>query len=185
MQDPLYLKMWLRGYSAIALPVYFRKLAATVPLSRLEPYARLRIVPISWSEPPLLEEDFEADRGLEELSSVVQEHLHGDSVYQVETRWDLWRWEEGEWRLKPSRLVLELFGELFDTESGEHVRVDFGPESLYLPESRSDQLRPVQSNIRSLLHLARDIEGALPVERRLLWSESDENFVDRLTSLLD
>lgn len=185
MRDPLFLTIWLQGYSSLALPVYFRKLAAALPMSRLEPYARFRIVPVSWGEPAVLEEDFEADQGLAELSTIVQEHLHEDCAYQVETRWDLLLWAEGEWQLKPSPLVFELYGDTFESESGEHVRIDLGPESLYLPESRSDNLRPVQSNIRSLLHLAADIEHALPVERRLLWSESDENFVERLTALLD
>jgi hypothetical protein len=43
----------------------------------------------------------------------------------------------------------------------------------------------VQSNIRSILHLADDLEEALTVERRLLWSESEDNFAERLMLLLD
>lgn len=185
MRDPLFLTLWLEGFSPIALPVYFRKMMAVFPISKLEPLARLRIVPISWGEPALLEEDFEVDEGLESLSGIIQEHLHDDCAYQVETRWDLWQWEESEWSLKPSRVVLDLYGNAFETDSGENARIDFGPEALFLPESRSDLLRPVQSNIRSLLHLADDIEQALPVGRRLLWSDNDENLVDRLRMLLE
>ncbi len=184
MRDPLLLTLWLKGYSSLALPVYFRKLAAVFPLSRLAPCALFRIVPISWSEPAALEEEFEADQGLAELSTIVQEHLHADCAYQLETRWDLLQWAEGEWRLAPSPVTLELYGDAFESESGEHLRIDFGPESLYLPDGRSDNLKPVQSNIRSLLHFVEDIDHALPVERRLLWSESDENFAERLATLL-
>ncbi len=185
MPDALYLSLWLRGFSSLALPVYFRKLMAAFPMSKLEPYARFRIVPLSWAEPPMIEEDFEPDGGLLELSAVVQEHLHDDCAYQVETRWDLWRWAEDGWALKPSRVVLDLYGSAFDAGSKEHIRIDFGPESQFLPESHSDNLRPVQSNIRSLLHFSGDLEEALSVERRLLWSESGENLAERLRELLD
>ena len=185
MRDPLQLTLWFQTYSPIALPVYFRKLMAVFPVSRLAPVARFRIVPISWAEPALLEEDFEADLGLEDLSSLVQEHLHEDCAYQVESHWDLWQWNEGEWSLQPSTVILDVYGSDFETVAGEHARVDFGSESLYLPDSRSDLLRPVQSNIRSLLHLAEDIEQALPVERRLLSADSEENLADRLRAILD
>ena len=37
-----------------------------------------------------------------------------------------------------------------------------------------------QSNLRGLLRLAHELEGALPVEKRRLWSESGENFAARL-----
>jgi len=185
MEDPLFLSLWLRGFSSLALPVYFRKLMAAFPMSKLEPYARFRIVPLSWAEPPMLEEDFEPDSGLVELSAMVQEHLHNDCAYQAETRWDLWHWAGGEWTLKPSRVVLDLYGGAFESEPGEHIRIDFGPESRFLPEPHSDNLRPVQSNIRSLLHFSRDLEEALAIERRLLWSENGENLADRLRELLD
>lgn len=185
MQDSLYLSLWLRGFSSLALPVYFRKLMAAFPMSRLEPHARFRIVPLSWAEPPMLEEDFEPDSGLVELSAMVQEHLHRDCAYQVETRWDLWRWTDGEWALKPSRVVLDLYGGEFESEPEEQVRIDFGPEAQFLPEPHSDNLRPVQSNIRSLLRFSGDLEDALPVERRLLWSESGDNLAERLRDLLD
>lgn len=185
MTDPLYLTLWFKSYSSLALPVYFRKLVGTFPVSKLAPIARFRVVPISFAEPTLFEEDFEADQGLDDLSALVQEHLHPDCAYQVETQWDLWQWDEGDWTLKPSRVLLELFGSQFESDWGEHARVDLGAEALYLPESRSDNLRPVQSNIRSLLHLADDLEEVLPVERKLLSSDNEENFAERLRAILD
>ena len=45
----------------------------------------------------------------------------------------------------------------------EHIWIDLGREDLYLPQPRSDQLRPVQSYIRSILHLATDLEDVLTV----------------------
>ncbi len=77
-------------------------------------------------------------------------------------------------------MSVEVYGPDFESASGEHLLVDAGPEDLFLPNPASDQWRPVQSNIRSVLHLAQDLDAALPVERRLLWSETEENFAARL-----
>jgi hypothetical protein len=38
----------------------------------------------------------------------------------------------------------------------------------------------VQSNIKSLLKLVHDSDDALPVETRRLWSESGDNFSEKL-----
>jgi hypothetical protein len=42
----------------------------------------------------------------------------------------------------------------------------------------------IQSNIKSLLKLVHDLDDALPVETRLLWSESGENFAEKLHQAL-
>jgi hypothetical protein len=36
-----------------------------------------------------------------------------------------------------------------------------------------------------LLHLVDDLDAALPIERRRLWSESGENFAARLAGILN
>jgi hypothetical protein len=42
----------------------------------------------------------------------------------------------------------------------------------------------IQSNITSLLKLVHDLDDALPVDTRRLWSESGENFSDKLHQAL-
>jgi hypothetical protein len=42
-----------------------------------------------------------------------------------------------------------------------------------------------RSNIRSLLHLVRELDGALNAESRKLWTESGENFAERLQAALE
>ena len=94
-------------------------------------------------------------------------------------------------RFSPRACASKLHAPLFEhdvlnpTGEAEHLWIDLGREELFLPHPKSDQLRPVQSNIRSILHLASDLEDALTVERRLLWSESEDNFAERLMLLLD
>jgi len=41
-------------------------------------------------------------------------------------------------------------------------------------------LRMGQSNLKSLLHLVSDLERALDLDRRQVWSESGANFADVL-----
>ncbi len=184
MRDPLSLSLWLRGYSPIALPIYLKKALSVFPFSRLRPGAVLRVHAFNFQEAPLIEEMIEGEVDQPALVARAQEFLHEDCAFQVDTRWDIYQWDDG-WELKPSPVLLEVYGPEFDSPCGEHVRVDFGPQALYLPEEQSDQLRPVQSNIRSVLHLAADLEQELAVERRSLWSDEDEDFAERLRATLD
>lgn len=163
----------------MGLPMYFEKALEVFPVSKLRPEAVLRVHAISFQEPPQLERLLAGGLDLKEAGALAREFLHTDCAFALETYWDLWRWD-GEWSLQPSRVSVEVYGPDFESASGEHLLVDAGPEDLFLPNPASDQWRPVQSNIRSVLHLAQDLDAALPVERRLLWSETEENFAARL-----
>jgi len=184
MHDPLFLSLWLRNFAAVGLPLYLKKAVAVFPQSRLRPGGVLRVYPLSFREAPLLEEYFDGALDPQAAAERAQQHLNDDVAFQVQLRWDLYQWT-GEWELKPSTVFIEIFGPEFDTPRGEHVRIDLGPQRLYLPEEHSDNLRPVQSNIRSVLHLTGDLEKELIAERKLLWTEDEENFAERLKALLD
>ena len=188
--DPLFLSLWLGGFSPLALPVYFRKTLEVFPFSRLSPNSFLRLWAVSFDEAPVYEAFIDGAIDPQEAAAVAQEFLHDDSCIQLETRWDLWCWD-GDWSLQPSRVCIEIHAPNFEHDilnpfgQAEHIWIDLGREALYLPQPQSDQLRPVQSNIRSILHLAADLEEAMTVERHLLWSESEDNFAHRLMLLLD
>jgi hypothetical protein len=181
--DPLYLSFWLKGYAALGLPIYFRKAVEVFPSSKLAPGGALRIHALSFREPPLYEEWFDQAPEPNELARIAEGFLHEDTAFCWETRWDLWQWD-GDWSLKPSIATLECYGPLFERALGEHFRVDAGSDQLYLPCDKSDLLRPVQSNIRSILHLASDIGEAIAAERHLLWSENGDSFAGRLQEML-
>ncbi|HNY42134.1 MAG TPA: hypothetical protein PKJ41_17150 [Bryobacteraceae bacterium] len=183
MAEPLYLSFWLKGYAALGLPVYFRKAVEVFPASKLAPGGVLRIHALSFREPPLFEEWFDETPEPNKLAKIAEQFLHQDAAFCWETRWDLWQWDE-EWSLKPSAVALECYGPQFESSLGEHFRIDAGSDRLYLPCEKSDQLRPVQSNVRSILHLASDIGDAIASERRLLWSESEGDFAVRLQDML-
>jgi hypothetical protein len=67
----------------------------------------------------------------------------------------------------------------------EDLRIDFGVDTAFLPNAAlpgSGKL--IESNVKSLLHLVHEVEDALPVEKRLLETESGENFAAKLTQSL-
>ena len=183
MADHVNLSLWLRGYSPLAMPRYLERILAAFPFSQFQPTATLRVLAISVNEPPLLERLYEAP-DLEEMVEDAKGFLNTDVAFEVECQWELWR-KDPDWALKPSPVSLMVCGPEFESDNGEHVRIDAGAETLYLPEASTPQsLRPIQSNVRSLLRLAEDLGAALPVERRALWSDSGENFAERFEEAL-
>jgi hypothetical protein len=57
-------------------------------------------------------------------------------------------------------------------------------DANFLPQPElPNHLRMAQSNIRSLLKLTHDLDDALGGERRL-WSESGENFAEKLQRII-
>jgi hypothetical protein len=184
MADAVYLSLWLRGYAEQSMLKHFEKVLGRFPYSRLRPGMVLRLYALEFAEPPALEQRFEGLPDAKQVTAAAQEFLHADYAYQVDTHWDLWQ-QDREWKLAPAPVVLTCFGPEFRTENGEHLLLDLGPDSLFLPESEAPaSYRAVQSNIRSVLHVATDLEEVLPVERRQLWTESGVNLADQLMEIL-
>jgi len=183
MPDHLHLSLWLRGVPTLLLPATFKKVLDEFPFSKLRPEVTLRVLALDFTEPPLLEKEFDSALDTGELASSAQDFLHEDAAFELEAHWELWRWD-GEWSLKPSPVILDVYGPQFDSPTGEHVKLDLGLEDLFLPEENAPaSLRPVQSNLRSVLRLISDLEGVLTVEKKMLWSDSGEDFLERLTML--
>ena len=184
MADQVYLSLWLRGFTETNMLRHYEKLLERFPFSRLRPGLLLRVCAVEITEPPVLEHRFEGDFSVAEVIAAAREFQHADCAYQVEARWDLLQWEE-DWQLAPSPVTLTCFGPDFQSDYGEQMLLEFGHDTLFLPEPDAPaSFRAAQSNIRSLLHLATDIEEALPVERRMLWSESGENLVEQLEEIV-
>jgi hypothetical protein len=115
------------------------------------------------------------------------------------------------WKLGPSRVALCCFGPEFnqspagvpdahdahrspviafphsseDAGLGCALEIEFGIDANFLPQpDLPDSPRMIESNIKSLLKLVHDLDDALPVETRRLWSESGENFAEKLHQAL-
>jgi hypothetical protein len=116
-----------------------------------------------------------------------------------------------EWKLAPARVALCCFGPEFnqspsadtvpleaprtpviefpnpndDAALGCALEIEFGIDANFLPQpDLPDSPRMIESNIKSLLKLVHDLDDALPVETRRLWSESGENFAEKLHQAL-
>jgi hypothetical protein len=72
-----------------------------------------------------------------------------------------------------------------DAAIGCALEIEFGIDANFLPQpDLPDSPRMIESNIKSLLKLVHDLDDALPVETRRLWSESGENFAEKLHQAL-
>jgi hypothetical protein len=185
MADQLYLSYWLNGFTPYNMLRHYEKMLRLFPFSRLALGATVfKVTPIAFSEPARIEQSFTMPEAIEDAITLAKEFLDADSCYSLDASWDLFQYENAEWKLAPSRVTLSCFGPAFE-DAEEHLRIEFGIEALFLPQPElPDHLKMAQANIRSLLKLVHDLDDALQVDRRRLWSESGENFSDRLQEAL-
>ena len=186
MSDRLYLSCWVRGYSDFTMLRHYAKLLETFPFSKLSQRPQtLRVHAVAYSEPPVVEKPFEPNVGPTEILDAARDFTGGDCACDLETAWDIWQYD-GDWKLSPAPVIISCFGPDFEQESvaqngADHLRIDFGLDAKFLPMPGIEgSIRMQQSNLRSLLHLVGEIEGALPLSRRQLWSESGSNFAELL-----
>jgi hypothetical protein len=196
--DQLFLSIWLRRQNRLAPQSpqerlrYFQHMVRLFPFSqRGQPQTIVTIRAVDATEPPLLERPLNAPIDPEQIIETLQDYKGEDVAYEVDTYWDLWQFDE-DWALAPARVLLSCFGPEFDngTERGtaeqEDLRIDFGVDTHYLPRlDVPGGAKLIESNIRSVLRLVHDIENALPVEQRLLETESGGNFAERLQQVLE
>ena len=182
MSDRLYLSCWVRGFQESNMLRHYAKLLETFPVSKLTQRAAvLRIHAVEFAEPPVAERPFPAGSDPGDVLAMAREFMHADCCCELETEWDLWQYEF-DWKLRPVAVRISCLGPAFEgNDGGDHLRIDFGLDSSFLPLPNVEgSLRMQQSNLRSLLRLVGEIENALPLERRQLWSESGANFADLL-----
>jgi hypothetical protein len=186
MPDHLYVSWRLRGFTEANMARHFGQLLGAFPFSRLASEGpALRVHAVSENEPPVFEQAYSPEDGIDPLIQAAREFMKADSMAVVEGSWDLWQYDR-EWKLRPTRVALLCFGPLFEHESDDQLRLELGIDTHFLPQPElPNHMFMAQSNIRSLLHLIEDLDAALPIERRQLWSESGENFAARLAGILN
>ena len=165
---------------------YYEKMLRLFPYSRLARHpSTFKVIPVNYTEAPVLEVPYPAPVPIDAILTAAKDFENPDSAYRLETWWDLWQYE-GDWNLGPSRVCLSCFGPSFDRESDADLEIEFGLDENFLPQPHlAESLRLIQSNIKSLLKLVHDLDDGLPVESRRLWSESGENFSEKLQQALE
>jgi len=185
MADQLYLSYWLRNHTGLTMLRHYEKLLRLFPFSRLARHpSTFKVIAVNYHEAPVLEIPFPPPVIIEDVLAAAKDFQNADTCYRLETFWDLWQFDQ-QWELAPSRVSLCCFAPEFESDNGEHLAIEFGIDAHFLPQpDLPNSLRMVQSNIQSLLKLVHDLDDALPVETRRLWSESGDNFSDKLHQAL-
>jgi len=186
MSDRLYLSCWISGFDESNMLRHFARMLALFPYSKLSKRGPIiRIYALEHVEPPLFECEFAPGADPTDILDSAREFMHDDTAAEVDAAWDLWDHDGTEWRLAPVPATMSCFGPSFDNEQGDHLRIEFGLDSRFLPTPGVDgAYRTGQSNIRSLLHLVEEIDRVMKPQRRTLWSESGANFADVLRQVL-
>jgi len=211
MADQLFLSYWLRNYSDSTMLRNYEKLLRLFPFSLLAQQATtFKIMAVDPSEPVVAEIPYSPPVPIDAVLAVAKDFQNADASYRLETWWDLWQFDV-DWKLAPARVALCCFGPEFnqstsglerapdgqpasviafpnpneDAAIGCALEIEFGIDANFLPQpDLPDSPRMIESNIKSLLKLVHDLDDALPVETRRLWSESGENFAEKLHQAL-
>lgn len=184
MADRLYLSLWLKNPSPLTFKKRFLKVVETFPFSKLGPNMVLTVRAVSNQEAALMEDSFAGATLLDQMNDALEAWNALDTSFELEAAWDLLLPTEAEWKLQPSKILLIGYAQDFEREHGEDLRIEFGNENIFLPSPESPaSFRYVEDNIKSLLYLVKQLETALPIQKRLLWSESGSNFAERLAML--
>src|SRR5882724_3997664 len=169
MADRLYLSLWVRGFNEVNMLAHFGKLLDLFPFSKLAKRGPvLRVYAIEQIEPPLIEREFPLPAEISDIIEGALEFTQPDCSVQIEASWDLWQYDS-DWKLRPAPVTLACFGPAFENENGDHLRIEFGIDTHFLPQPDVEgSARFVQSNVQSMLSLVGQIDEALDLERRQL-----------------
>ena len=181
MSDRLYASYWLHGFNSINMLRHYEKMLAAFPFSKLATTESiLRVHAVSHHEPSIFEAAFPPPLDVESVVAAAHDFQNADASYELNTKWDLWTWNK-DWQLAPAPVVLACRGPEFENENAANLDIEFGLEEQFLPAAEHlGGLKMIRSNIQSLLRLMSDLDQVLQPERRQLWSESGENFAERL-----
>ena len=185
MSDRLYLSCRLQNFTAASLLRHFETCLSVFPFSKLAQRGPvLRVYAVEHAEPPAFEREFPLAAQASELITVAREFFEDDCAIELDAFWDLWQFDT-EWRLKPVPVTFTAFGPDFEGAELNHIRADLGLDATFLPDlSIEGSLRMGESNLRSLLHFVGELERAIPLESRRLWSESGSSFAGTLVESL-
>lgn len=192
MADPLYLSLWYPNFDVEEMLPRMLTALRQFPFSAQQPgIGHAALHPVSWSEATILERRFSPGASPEAAVLVASEVLHEDYAYVFEGAWDLWvPGEDRKWRHKPSQVRFIARALDFDEGAWEqegHIQIDFGLDSSFLLEGVSltnEAEEHVRSNVHQLVEYTNVLEKKSGANGRLLWSESEENFAQKLVSRL-
>ncbi|HWY71564.1 MAG TPA: hypothetical protein VNX88_23055 [Terriglobales bacterium] len=196
MADRLYLSLWFPSFDEPDIMPRTLAVLKQFPYSSSQPGIRyLGIHAISWNEPLVFEQTFDARVTPEQAIEIATEHVHSDHAYELEAMWDLWSPEivgglDTTWRLQPQPVKFLLHGTDFEDgifQEDGHIEIDFGLDTPFLHEELElDELSEerVKANVQKLVAFTSAVEKNAGIRGRILWSDSEENLVQKLIARL-
>ena len=192
MADPLYLNLWFPFFEVDNMLPHALNVMRQFPFSVARPgITYLALHPVSWNEPTILERRFTPGVSAEAAVLIASDLLHEDYAYLFEAFWDLWVVTgNGEWTLQPSPVKFLVHGTEFDEgvhQQEGHIQVDLGLDSPFLQEDvplTSEAEVRVRANVQKLVEFTSKVEKNSGANARLLWSESEQNFAQKLIARL-
>lgn len=196
MADRLYLSLWFPSFEEAEIMPRTLAVLRQFPFSTSLPgVSYLGVHAISWTEPLISEQTFDHRATPEQAIQIATEQVHGDHAYEFDVRWDLWTPEIGggldtAWRLTPQAVKFLVHGTEFEDgifQEDGHIQVDFGLDTPFLHEELDlDQLSEerVKANVHKLVTFTSAVEKNSGITGRVLWSDSEENLVQKLIARL-
>jgi hypothetical protein len=197
MADHFYLSLWLMDFREADMLDRFRALLEAFPYSQGQGLIRsLLVYPLEWSEAPVLEDDFTEGVDPATAIALAGEFANGDYAYEVSAFWDLWVFRKNGgpagWKQAPHPVRMYCCGPEFEEGRRERgdLEIDFGLDTPFRADQRTpdadarmlarDYRERLQENIRKMLDFVRVLKERLPIERKVLWTESGENFAEMI-----
>lgn len=193
MPDPLYLSLWFPSFDVEEMLPRALAVMQQFPFSVMQPgISYVALHPVSWDEATVLEQRFRPGIAPAEAVHIASDLLHEDYAYLFEAFWDLWIFAENgkQWALQPSGVKFLVHGQEFDDgvyQQDGHIQVDLGLDTPFLHEDvklTSEAEAQVRANVQKLVEFATKAQQNSGASGRLLWSDSDENFAQRLIARL-
>jgi hypothetical protein len=191
--DALFLSLWFPSFELDAMLPRALAVMRQFPFSAVQPgISYVAMHPVSWNEPTIFEQRFRPAVPPEEAVVLAADLLHEDYAYVFEAFWDLWVFsaEKQDWVLQPSLVKFIVHGLQFEDglyQHEGHVEVDFGIDSPFLQDEvqlTSEAETRVRANVQKLVDFTNKAEKSSGASGRLLWSESEENFAQKLIARL-
>lgn len=193
MPDPLYLSLWFPSFDAEDMLPHALAVMRQFPFSNLLPGINyISIHPVSWEEATILEQRYVPGIPPEQAVLVASDLLHDDYAYTFEAHWDLWMFEQNgqHWIQQPARVSFFVRSPEFDEEAYQqegHIQIDLGLDAPFLQEEvqlTEEAEQRVRTNVAKLVDFTNKVEKNSGASARLLWSESEENFAQKLIARL-
>jgi hypothetical protein len=138
MANRAYLRVWTRDFSEKTMIAEFARFLTTAPLTEgVGAFQQLTVQAVDATEAAVAEWDLsEGTFDPAEVAALAAQHIHDDTAFIVEARWDLWSFDMQtlKWKQGPQPLVIICQGKAYDEGAAAttgHFNVELGFEHLF------------------------------------------------------